>query len=149
MITELLIGIIALLVVTDLFIIIFFCKYVRLKNQKENEYYTDYLHNNLVLRVFKAEFEFQAVSSLRVTKILDRGNLNMYYLWVLPRCLVLLHNMQNVQKVLRMNFVNSLELPKILLPNIFRSIPKYRRKLLIYLLSALLNCIVEMTTWKE
>lgn len=83
MITELLIGIIALLLLTDLLIIIFLCKYVKLKNQKENEYYTDYLHNNLVLRVFKAEFEFQAVSSLRVTKILDRGNLNMYYLWVL------------------------------------------------------------------
>lgn len=74
-------------------------------------------------------------------RALERGKIT--------RCLVLLHNMQNVQKVLRMNFVNSLELPKILLPNIFRSIPKYRRKLLIYLLSALLNCIVEMTTWKE
>lgn len=83
MITELLIGIIALLLLTDLLIVIFLCKYVKLKKQKENEYYTDYLHNNLVLRVFKAEFEFQAVSSLRVTKILDRGNLNMYYLWIL------------------------------------------------------------------
>ena len=83
MITELLIGIIALLLLTDLLIVIFLCKYVKLKKQKENEYYTDYLHNNLVLRVFKAEFEFQAVSLLRVTKILDRGNLNMYYLWIL------------------------------------------------------------------
>ena len=80
MITELLIGIIALLLLTDLLIVIFLCKYVKLKKQKENEYY---LHNNLVLRVFKAEFEFQAVSPLRVTKILDRGNLNMYYLWIL------------------------------------------------------------------
>lgn len=83
MITELLIGIIALLLLTDLLIVIFLCKYVKLKKQKENEYYTDYLHNNLVLRVFKTEFEFQAVSPLRVTKILDRGNLNMYYLWIL------------------------------------------------------------------
>ena len=68
MITELLIGIIALLLLTDLLIVIFLCKYVKLKKQKENEYYTDYLHNNLVLRV---------------TKVLDRGNLNMYYLWIL------------------------------------------------------------------
>ena len=60
MITELLIGIIALLLLTDLLIVIFLCKYVKLKKQKENEYYTDYLHNNLVLRVFKAEFELNA-----------------------------------------------------------------------------------------
>ena len=41
MITELLIGIIALLLLTDLLIVIFLCKYVKLKKQKENEYYTD------------------------------------------------------------------------------------------------------------
>ena len=59
MITELLIGIIALLLLTDLLIVIFLCKYVKLKKQKENEYYTDYLHNNLVLRVLRLNLNFR------------------------------------------------------------------------------------------
>lgn len=53
------------------------------KDRKENEYYTDYRHNNLVLRVYKPEFEYQAVGKVPVEKLLDRGTLSKYYDWVL------------------------------------------------------------------
>lgn len=58
-------------------------KYVRLKSQKENEYYTDYWHNNLVLRVYKPEFEYQAIGKVPIEKILDRGTLSQFYNWAL------------------------------------------------------------------
>ena len=58
-------------------------KYVRLKNQKENEYYTDYRHNNLVLRIYKPEFEYQAIGKVPIDKILDRGTFSQFYLWAL------------------------------------------------------------------
>ena len=58
-------------------------KYIRLKNQKENEYYTDYIHNNLILRIFKPEFEYEAVGKVPVEKILDRGTFSQFYNWCL------------------------------------------------------------------
>lgn len=58
-------------------------KYIRLKNQKENEYYTDYVHNNLILRVYKPEFEYQAIGQVPIEKILDRGTLSQFYIWAL------------------------------------------------------------------
>lgn len=58
-------------------------KYIRLKNQKENEYYTDYIHNNLILRIFKPEFEYEAVGNVPVEKILDRGTFSQFYNWCL------------------------------------------------------------------
>lgn len=58
-------------------------KYVRLRNQKENEYYTDYIHNNLILRIFKPEFEYEAVGKVPVEKILDRGTFSQFYNWCL------------------------------------------------------------------
>ena len=58
-------------------------KYIRLKNQKENEYYTDYRHNNLVLRIYKPEFEYQAIGKVPIDKILDRGTFSQFYLWAL------------------------------------------------------------------
>lgn len=58
-------------------------KYVRLRKQKENEYYTDFYHNNLILRVYKPEFEYQAVGKVPIDKILDRGTFSQFYLWVL------------------------------------------------------------------
>lgn len=58
-------------------------KYIRLKNQKENEYYTDYVHNNLILRIFKPEFEYEAVGKVPVEKILDRGIFSQFYNWCL------------------------------------------------------------------
>lgn len=58
-------------------------KYVRLKNQKEDEYYTDYVHNNLILRIFKPEFEYEAVGKVPIEKILDRGTFSQFYNWCL------------------------------------------------------------------
>ena len=58
-------------------------KYIRLRNQKENEYYTDYIHNNLILRIFKPEFEYEAVGKVPVEKILDRGTFSQFYNWCL------------------------------------------------------------------
>ena len=54
-----------------------------IKKQKENEYYTDYVHNNLILRVYKPEFEYQAIGEIPRDKILDGGNLTMTYKWAL------------------------------------------------------------------
>lgn len=58
-------------------------KYVQLKNQKENEYYTDYRHNNLILRIYKPEFEYQAIGKVPIEKIFDRGTFSQFYLWAL------------------------------------------------------------------
>lgn len=74
--------IIALEVVIILLQIAIFVLHRRTKYRVENECYTDYRHNNVVLRVYKAEFEYQAVGNLR-SKILDQGNLNAYYRWTL------------------------------------------------------------------
>lgn len=71
-----------------LFLIMFFEGYIlfvilRVKKQKENEYYTDYVHNKLILRVYKPEFEYQALGKTPREKILDGGNLTMTYKWAL------------------------------------------------------------------
>lgn len=49
----------------------------------ENEFYTDYVHGNLILRIFKPEFEYQAVGDLNPYSILDRGNFSKFYVWAL------------------------------------------------------------------
>lgn len=64
-------------------VIVLAVKYIRLKNQKENEYYTDYFHGNLILRIYKPEFEYQAVGNVPREKLLDRGNLSQFYIWTL------------------------------------------------------------------
>ena len=69
--------------VAFIMVLILCFKYVRLKHQKENEYYTDYVHNNLILRVYKPEFEYQAIGNIPVEKILDGGNLSQFYKWAL------------------------------------------------------------------
>lgn len=58
-------------------------KYVRLKSQKENEYYTDYVHNNLILRIYKPEFEYQAIGNIERDRLLDTGTFSQYYVWTL------------------------------------------------------------------
>lgn len=58
-------------------------KYIRLRNQKENECYTDYRHNNLILRVYKPEFEYEAIGKIPVEKLLDGGTLSQFYKWAL------------------------------------------------------------------
>ena len=69
---------------TSLMAVLILCfKYTQLRNRKENEYYTDYKHNNLVLRVYKPEFEYQAIGKISIEKILDRGTLSQFYAWAL------------------------------------------------------------------
>ena len=58
-------------------------KYTRLKETKENEYYTDYKNGKLVLRIFKPEFEFQSIGDLNPYSILDRGVFSQFYMWAL------------------------------------------------------------------
>lgn len=69
--------------ITFVTVLVLCWKYVKLKSQKENEYYTDYIHNNLVLRVYKPEFEYQAIGKVPIEKILDRGTLSQFYNWAL------------------------------------------------------------------
>ena len=73
-------GLLVVILATQAFILIAF-SYVR--KQKENEYYTDYRHNNLILRVYKPEFEYQAIGKISREKLLDGGNLTITYKWAL------------------------------------------------------------------
>lgn len=52
-------------------------------DKKENEYYTDYVHKNQILRIYKPEFEYQAIGKIDINKILDRGVFSQFYLWAL------------------------------------------------------------------
>lgn len=73
-------GILLLILIVQ-FIILWVIFYK--KNQKENEYYTDYTHNSLILRIYKPEFEYQAIGNISRDKLLDGGNFSMYYKWAL------------------------------------------------------------------
>lgn len=53
------------------------------KKQRENEYYTDYVHNKLILRIYKPEFEYQAIGNISRNKLLDGGTFSLYYKWAL------------------------------------------------------------------
>lgn len=53
------------------------------RDAKDNEYYTDYKYKNLVLRVYKPEFEYQAIGKVPINKILDGGELTITYKWAL------------------------------------------------------------------
>lgn len=53
------------------------------KKQRENEYYTDYVHNKLILRIYKPEFEYQAIGNISRDKLLDGGTFSLYYKWAL------------------------------------------------------------------
>lgn len=70
-------------VVTFGMFIILYYKYIGLKTQKENEYYTDYVHNGLILRIYKIEFEYEAIGKVPIEKILDRGTFSKFYDWCL------------------------------------------------------------------
>lgn len=58
-------------------------KYVNLHKQKAHDEYTDYVHNNLILRIYKPEFEHLAIGSIPRDKLLDQGTLSYYYMWAL------------------------------------------------------------------
>lgn len=62
-------------------LVLFVCTYER--RQKESEYYTDYVHKRLILRVYKPEFEYQAIGKIPIEKILDQGTLSPFYKWAL------------------------------------------------------------------
>lgn len=64
-------------------VIILCIKYIKLQEQKESEFYTDYVHGNLILRIYKPEFEYQAIGNIPRDKLLDRGNFSQYYVWAL------------------------------------------------------------------
>ena len=53
------------------------------KRHRESEFYTDYHRGVHTLRVFKPEFEFQAIGNVTGGKILERGNLSQFYMWAL------------------------------------------------------------------
>lgn len=53
------------------------------KKQRENEYYTDYVHNKFILRIYKPEFEYQAIGNVPRDKLLDGGTFSLYYKWAL------------------------------------------------------------------
>lgn len=58
-------------------------KYDRIRKDVKTEYYTDFRYGNLTMRVFKHEFEYQAIGNLKLLSILDRGTLNPFYDWAL------------------------------------------------------------------
>lgn len=73
----------ALDVVAFMAVLLLCYKYRKLQTQKDNEYYTDFVHNGLILRVYKPEFEHQAIGKVPIDKILDRGTLSQFYVWTL------------------------------------------------------------------
>lgn len=60
-----------------------FLLHKRTLNSKDSEFYTDYVKGNLTLRVFKPEFEYQAIGNVPLSKLLDRGTLSQFYFWAL------------------------------------------------------------------
>lgn len=73
----------SILALTECFIIFSYLRHKRFERAREVEHYTDYAHGNLVMRVYKAEFEFQAKRDIPLSKILDGGVLSQYYMWIL------------------------------------------------------------------
>ena len=63
--------------------VIVFVVWERFRPTKESEFYTDYIHGTLILRIFKPEFEYQAIGNVDLRTILDRGVLSQNYFWVL------------------------------------------------------------------
>lgn len=64
-------------------ILIYFIWKFKVITTKESEYYTDYVRGTTIMRVYKPEFEFQAIGNLPPSKILDVGTLSVYYKWAL------------------------------------------------------------------
>jgi len=57
--------------------------YLKLKRNNSSEFYTDYVKDNLVIRIFKPEFEFQAIGNIERGKILDQGVFSPTYFWAI------------------------------------------------------------------
>lgn len=67
----------------QIFLIFILIKVPKLRKPKPSPYYTDYVNAGLILRVYKPEYEFQAIQGVTPTKLLDRGTLSPFYDWVL------------------------------------------------------------------
>lgn len=80
---AILIVIVALQVLILIGFVVLAVKYARVREQKEEENYTDYIHNNLILRIYKPEFEHHAIKEIPRDKLLDGGTFSPYYRWVL------------------------------------------------------------------
>jgi hypothetical protein len=74
---------IGLQVVILLFVLFISIRYIRVKRIRESEYWTDYEHNDIVFRVYKWEFESQAFNGINRGQVLDRGDLNQFYRWLM------------------------------------------------------------------
>lgn len=65
------------------FIAVYLLKIFRNKKDLENPCYTDYRYKNRILRVFKNEFEYQAIGNVLSARILETGSLSKFYMWAL------------------------------------------------------------------
>lgn len=83
MIEYIFIGLIVSNTFLSSMIVYFIYLFNHVSKSKENEYYTDYIHKNLVLRIFKPEFEYKAIEGVPKTKILEMGVLSQFYSWIL------------------------------------------------------------------
>lgn len=63
-------------------VFISFC-YIKVKSIRESEYWTDYQHNDTIFRIYKWEFETQALDGMKRWQVLDRGDLTPNYRWIL------------------------------------------------------------------
>jgi hypothetical protein len=66
-----------------LMMVIGYWRYLREKTTPKNEFYTDYVRGSLILRVYRYEFEFQAIGDVKSYEILDGGNMSALYKWAL------------------------------------------------------------------
>ena len=66
-----------------LFAIFISIRYIRVKRMRESEYWTDYVHNDVVFRIYKWEFESMALDGIMRGQVMDRGDLNQFYRWIL------------------------------------------------------------------
>ena len=65
------------------FIAVYLVSIFRTKKPLENPCYTDYIYKDRILRVYKNEFEYQAIGSVLPTRILETGSLSQFYRWAL------------------------------------------------------------------
>lgn len=73
----------AVVLATEVVVVWLNRRYSKLRKTKDSEYFTDYTHGKLTMRVFKNEFEFQAKKNIPSGKIVDGGVLSAFYMWVL------------------------------------------------------------------
>lgn len=57
-------------------------EYIRMRRAKDSEHYTDFVHGNLTMRVYKPMFEYPARTEAKGT-IIEGGTLSPTYDWLL------------------------------------------------------------------